>query len=131
MPQRSDSIDRLIGHLAAMPEGGRAPELAAFLGISQPTLSRMLRRLQARGLLVAEGRARSTRYHWVGERTGLADLRRRRLHEAIAHRLVKAPHLLQQAEARLDALSSANPAGRPYHDIWKHYRDQAADILAT
>lgn len=102
-----------------MPDGGHAPELAALLGISQPTLSRMLLRLQARGLVIAEGRARSSRYHWVGGRAGLADLRRRRLHEAIAHRLVKTPQLLQQAEARLAALESANPAGHPYHERWR------------
>lgn len=110
--------DRLIGHLAAMPEGGRATELAALMGISQPTLSRLLRRLQARGLVVAEGKARSTRYHWIGERAGLAKLRRRRLHERVAHHLVDEPRLLEKARERLVAMSSVNPSGRRYHQEW-------------
>jgi len=86
--------DRLAGHLAAMPDGASAPVLSRLLGISQPTLSRMLGRMQGRGLVLAEGKARSRRYHWVGGRPGLAALRRRRLHEMVAHKLVDQPGLI-------------------------------------
>jgi len=111
--------DRLAGHLAAMPDGAAAPVLAALLGVSQPTLSRMLSRLQYRGLVLAEGKARSRRYHWIGGRPGLAALRRRRLHEVIAHKLVNQPELLADARHRLASISQANPAGRPYHEQWQ------------
>lgn len=110
--------DRLTGHLAAMPDGAAAPVLSALLGVSQPTLSRMLSRLQCRGLVLAEGQARSRRYHWIGGRSGLAALRRRRLHEVIAHKLVNQPELLADARHRLASISQANPAGRPYHELW-------------
>ncbi|MDZ7788922.1 MAG: hypothetical protein U5L08_00215 [Xanthomonadales bacterium] len=110
--------DRLIGHLAAMPDGAPAPVLCGLLGVSQPTLSRMLRRLQGRGLILAEGSARSRRYHWIGGRPGLAALRRRRLHEIIAHKLVDHPELIDQARERLAAISKSNAAGRPYHEQW-------------
>lgn len=110
--------DRLAGHLAAMPDGGSAPVLSGLLGVSQPTLSRLLRRLQGRGLVLAEGKARSRRYHWVGGRLGLAALRRRRLHEMVAHRLVDRPELLDSARERLASISHANPAGHPYHVRW-------------
>ncbi|MEN1728683.1 MAG: MarR family transcriptional regulator [Pseudomonadota bacterium] len=123
MIENSPSNDRLIGHLAAMPDGGRATDLALLLGVSQPTLSRMLQRLQARGLVAAEGKARSTRYHWLGERTALAELRRRRLHERIAHRLVDEPELLKRARERLVDLSFANPSGRTYHRRWHDLLD--------
>ena len=63
MMQISSSVlpeeDRLVGHLASMPDGAPAPVLCGLLGVSQPTLSRMLRRLQGRGLILAEGQARS------------------------------------------------------------------------
>jgi len=111
--------DRLAGHLAAMPDGAAAPVLSALLGVSQPTLSRMLSRLQCRGLVLAEGKARSRRYHWIGGRPGLAALRRRRLHEVIAHKLVNQPELLADARHRLASISQANPAGRPYHEHWQ------------
>lgn len=110
--------DRLVGHLAAMPDGAPAPVLCGLLGVSQPTLSRMLRRLQGRGLILAEGSARSRRYHWIGGRPGLAALRRRRLHEIIGHKLVGQPELLEQARKRLAAISESNTAGRPYHEQW-------------
>lgn len=122
MPKITTAIppeeDRLIGHLAAMPDGAPALLLAQWLGISQPTLSRMLRRLQGRGLILAEGKARSTRYHWIAGRPGLAMLRRRRLHEVIAHRLVDQPVLLDIARQRLKSISETNAAGRPYHERW-------------
>ena len=122
MMQSSSSLhpeeDRLVGHLAAMPDGAPAPVLCGLLGVSQPTLSRMLRRLQGRGLILAEGKARSRRYHWIGGRPGLAALRRRRLHEIIAHKMVVNPELLDQAQKRLAAISESNAAGRPYHEQW-------------
>jgi len=123
MSASTHSDDRLIGHLAAMPEGGRAPELAALMGVSQPTLSRQLRGLQARGLVVAEGSARSTRYHWVGARPSLADLRRRRLHEWVAHQLVDDPEIVSRARERLVKIESANPSGHRYHDLWRQLLD--------
>ena len=110
--------DRLAGHLAAMPDGASAPMLSGLLGVSQPTLSRMLRRLQGRGLILAEGKARSRRYHWIGGRPGLAALRRRRLHEMVAHKLVDQPELLDGARERLASISRLNAAGRPYHERW-------------
>lgn len=110
--------DRLVGHLAAMPDGAPAPVLCGLLGVSQPTLSRMLRRLQARGLILAEGNARSRRYHWIGGRPGLAALRRRRLHELVAHKLVEQPELLDRARRRLVSISESNAAGYPYHRQW-------------
>ena len=110
--------DRLAGHLAAMPEGASAPVLSGLLGVSQPTLSRMLRRLQGRGLVLAEGKARSRRYHWIGGRQDLAALRRRRLHEMVAHKLVDQPELLDDARKRLASISRSNVAGHPYHDRW-------------
>lgn len=110
--------DRLAGHLAVMPDGAPAPLLCELLGVSQPTLSRMLRRLQVRGLVLAEGKARSRRYHWIGGRPGLAALRRRRLHEVVAHKLLERPELLEQARKRLGSISATNAAGRPYHEKW-------------
>jgi DNA-binding transcriptional ArsR family regulator len=110
--------DRLVGHLAAMPDGAPAPVLCGLLGVSQPTLSRLLRRLQARGLVLAEGQARSRRYHLIGGRSGLAALRRRRLHEIVAHKLVDQPELLDQARDRLAEMSESNAAGRLYHEQW-------------
>jgi len=122
MMQISSSVyseeDRLVGHLASMPDGAPAPVLCGLLGVSQPTLSRMLRRLQGRGLVLAEGQARSRRYHWIGGRSGLAALRRRRQHEIIAHKLVDHPELLDQVQKRLAAISKSNAAGRPYHEQW-------------
>jgi len=101
-----------------MPDGSSAPVLCGLLGVSQPKLSRMLRRLQARGLILAEGQARSRRYHLIGGRPGLAALRRRRLHEIIAYKLVDHPEMLDQARERLVAISESNAAGRPYHEQW-------------
>lgn len=121
--------DRLVGHLAAMADGASAPVLCGLLGVSQPTLSRMLRRLQARGLILAEGEARSRRYHWIGGRPGLAALRRRRLHEIVAHKLVDHPELLDQSRERLAAISESNAAGRPYHVQWLELMQGPRDRL--
>ena len=121
--------DRLLGHLAGMPDGSPAPVLAELLGVSQPTLSRMLRRLQARGLVLAEGEARSRRYHWVSGRPGLAALRRRRLHELVAHKLVDGPELLDHARKRLAMISQSNATGQPYHDRWLELMDGPLHML--
>lgn len=110
--------DRLTGYLAAMPDGASATVLSELLGVSQPTLSRMLRRLQARGLVLAEGQARSRRYHWIGGRSGLTALRQRRLHEMIALKLIDQPELIEKARRRLARIARSNAAGRPYHERW-------------
>jgi len=74
--------------------------------------------MQGRGLILAEGKARSRRYHWIGGRLGVAALRRRRLHEVVAHKLVGQPELLDDARKRLASISRTNAAGRPYHERW-------------
>ncbi len=89
----------------------------------------MLRRLQGRGLVLAEGEARSRRYHWVSGRPGLAALRRRRLHELVAHKLVDRPELLDHARKRLAMISQRNAAGRPYHDRWLELMEGPLHIL--
>jgi hypothetical protein len=55
---------RVLRILAAAPDGLSAPELRRRLGskLSQPTLWRCLNALRTRGVLVVDGRARSTRY---------------------------------------------------------------------
>ena len=110
--------DRLVSLLAARPSGVSASELASYLGMSQPTLSRFLRDLRSRGLVLVEGRARNTRYHWVGGRGRLAALRRRRMHEWIAAELIDQPDLLNVARMRLARIHAANPAGSIYHQRW-------------
>ena len=111
--------DRLLGLLAASPKGLRAPELLALfpVPISQPSLSRRLQELRARGLVAIEGKARATRYHALlpGQ---LPMLRSRRLHQAVALRLTQHPELRAQARTRLSQLRQVNPHGRLYHDRW-------------
>ncbi len=111
--------DRLVSLLASRPGSASGRELAHYLGISQPTLSRMLRNLRSRGLIVSEGGARSTRYHWVGGRGRLAALRRRRMHEWIAIELIDRPELLNEARRRLQRIRAANPQGCVYHRRWE------------
>lgn len=111
--------DRLVSFLASRPRGATGRELAHYLGISQPTLSRLLRNLRSRGLVVSEGSARSTRYHWVGGRGRLASLRRRRMHEWIAAELIDRPELLDEARVRLQRIHAANPQGSIYHQRWE------------
>lgn len=121
--------DLVVGHLASAPEGLGSAALCERLGISQPSLSRLLKRLQGRGLVQAEGRARSTRYHLVDGRRGLAALRSRRLHELLARKIVDNPELLDRAKERLERLSSSNAAGRTYHQRWGELMGSSLPIL--
>lgn len=117
--------DRLLGLLAASPKGLRAPELLALLPepISQPSLSRRLQELRARGLVASEGKARATRYHALAPGQ-LPVLRSRALHQAIAQRLAQQPELRERARARLAQLRQVNPHGRSYHDRWAALLDE-------
>jgi len=119
MQQHRDIHDRILGLLAASPGGLRAPEILAQLPhkISQPTLSRRLQELRARGLVLEEGKARARRYHAV-DPGRIAGLRSRRLHEAAARRIVQQPDLLRQVRERLAHLNRVNPHGQRYHDRW-------------
>lgn len=53
-------LERRLVQLLARTQSSTAPELRTQLGISQPTLSRLLRRMTGR--VVVAGRARATRY---------------------------------------------------------------------
>lgn len=117
--------DLVVGHLASAPEGLGSAALCERLGISQPSLSRLLKGLKGRGLVQAEGRARNTRYHLVGGRRGLAALRSRRLHELVARKLVGHPELLERVKQRLQSLSQSNPTGNPYHCAWAELIDSS------
>lgn len=111
----------LLALLAAHPEGLSSPGLRARLRprISQPTLSRRLTDLRARGLVIQAGAARATRYLLAGGRLRTAALRSQALHRAAAARLIREPALRQAALKRLEKLRAANPGGRPYHDRWE------------
>lgn len=124
MPRPSSKIDveqQLLGLLAASPKGLSSPSLRAGLRprISQPTLSRLLLGLRARGLVEQTGSARATRYHLVGGRIGVAELRSRLLHEQVATQLVRHPELKAAALARLERIKKLNPSGRRYHERWE------------
>lgn len=118
-PRIHDIDDELIQLLAAHPGGLDATALRDSLAShpSQPTLARRLIDLRARGIVVALGRGRATRY---GLATGneLPKLRSRLLHQAVAHKLIRDPRLLELASARLDKLRAANPSARRYHARW-------------
>src|SRR5579863_3370786 len=88
---------QLLALLGAYPEGLKSPFLRAGITprVSQPTLSRALTRLRATGKVVATGEARARRYHLVGGRIGMADLRSRILHEMVARRLLEQPDLAE------------------------------------
>lgn len=124
MPRKLNKEDlkqQIISHLATEPEGMGSAGLRDRLRprVSQPTLSRVLTELRSRGLVTATGRARATRYHLVGGRRSLAELRSRLLHQSVARRLVEDPGLLLEAHDRLARLRQVNPAGARYHDRWE------------
>jgi hypothetical protein len=112
--------DEIVALLATAPHGLSAPQILAGLEhqISQPTLSRRLMDLRARGRIVAIGKARATRYFYTGSRGELAALRSRMLHERIARRIARNPALIDQVRKRLARLSEVNPSGRTYHQQW-------------
>lgn len=121
MPRTLDKqylTQQALALLAATPAGMDSPSLQQALNVSQPTVSRLLRELRARGLVVSEGSARATRYHAVQGRLDIAALRSRLLHEQIAHKLLRQPQALAKVKKRLQQLESVNPAGRPYHKRW-------------
>jgi Fe2+ or Zn2+ uptake regulation protein len=109
----------VLNTLLLYGEGLSATQLLTRLRprVSQPTLWRTLDTLRAQGALIREGKARATRYH-ARERTDLAVLRSRRMHESVAKRLMHEPALRVQALERLKILRAANPHGRRYHDRW-------------
>jgi hypothetical protein len=110
---------RILDMLLLRGDGLSAAEFLAGLRprVSQPTLWRALDSLRAQGTLIREGKARATRYH-ARERTDLAALRSRLMHESVAKRLLRDPALRVQALERLVKLQAANPHGRRYHDRW-------------
>lgn len=116
---------RVLELLAASRQGLTSPRLRARLKprISQPTLSRLLMELRARGKVTKTGAARATRYHLVGGRIGAAELRSRLLHEEVTARLVRDPALKAMAIKRLEFLREANPSGRVYHERWAELLD--------
>lgn len=121
-PRHHASLEHdLVALLAAAPRSASRAELESRLPypVSQPTLARALLRLRERGELVVEGEARARRYRYAGGRMRVAELRSRRLHEAVARRLVREPTLIDVAERRLAALARANPRGHAYHLRWK------------
>jgi predicted transcriptional regulator len=115
-----DLEEQVLYLLAAHPGGLPSPAIRKLLkpSISQPTLSRLLTRLRARGAVMKTDAARATRYHLVGGRVGAAELRSRLLHEQVAKRLVHDPALKSVALKRLEKIRRANPSGRPYHRRW-------------
>lgn len=120
-PNTRDTLEQQVLNLmAANPKGLASPRLRARLHprISQPTLSRLLASLRARGRVMKTGSARATRYHLVDGRIGAAELRSRLLHEEVATRLVRDPTLKSQALQRLEFIRKVNPSGRVYHDRW-------------
>ena len=117
---RSTLEQQVLNLMAANPKGLASPRLRARLRprISQPTLSRLLTALRARGLVMKSGSARATRYYLVDGRIGAAELRNLQLHEQVAQRLVRNPGLKTLAIRRLEKLRAVNPNGRVYHDRW-------------
>jgi hypothetical protein len=131
LPMRSVLERRVLNTLLLHGDGLSATELLTRLRprVSQPTLWRALDALRAQGALIREGKARATRYH-ARERTDLAVLRSRRMHECVARRLLRDPALRVHALERLGKLRAANPHGRPYHDRWYELlRGPLADVL--
>lgn len=116
---------QVLNLLAAHPNGLSRVELQKSLAprLSQPTLSRLLTALRARGQVMQTGRARATRYHMVGGRIAISELRSRLLHEEVAERMVHDPALKQKAIHRLDIIRRINPAGRRYHERWAELLD--------
>ncbi|MFU8895342.1 MAG: hypothetical protein ACNA8J_03045 [Gammaproteobacteria bacterium] len=129
-PDHNGPRDEIVALLASAPHGLSALEILASLEhqISQPTLSRRLMDLRARGRIAAFGKARATRYFFTGSRGELAALRSRMLHERIARRIARNPALIDQVRRRLARLSEVNPSGRNYHQQWGALLD--ADLPA-
>lgn len=126
--------DSLIALLAAHPEGLSAPEVRARLRpkISQPTLSRRLLALRARGLVVQTGAARATRYVFAGGRHRLAELRSQALHQRIAEKLVGNPGIVEDALRNIATLRVQHPSGRSYHERWEQLlRGDFIQLLQT
>ena len=117
---RSGLEGQVLDLLASHPQGLASPRLRARLRprVSQPTLSRLLLELRARGLVARTGAARATRYRLTGGRVAAAELKSRLLHEDVARRLVRHPELKARALKRLAFLRRANPTGRRYHEQW-------------
>jgi hypothetical protein len=122
--------ERVLQLLLTEPEGLRAPEIMRHLTpkVSQPTLWRVLDKLRAEGRVVADGSARSTRYH-AAERSDLPALRSLRMHEFVARRLIKDRALLDVARNRLKRLREVNPHGAVYHERWQELIDGSMDRL--
>lgn len=121
--------ERILGLLSASQEGLSVPQLRKQLrpAPSQPTLSRWLTDLRARGLVVKTGAARATRYVLAGGSHHLAEIRSQALHAAVARKLVKAPGYKRKALTRLEKLKQMQPAARAYHQRWEQllHGDQA------
>lgn len=115
-----DLEGQALNLLAAHPGGISSPALRKLLkpSVSQPTLSRLLTRMRARGAVFKTDAARATRYHLVGGRVSAAELRSRLLHAQVAKRLVHDPGLKSVAIKRLEKIRKVNPAGRAYHSRW-------------
>lgn len=124
--------ERITQMLLAEADGLRTPEILRRLkpSISQPTLWRVLRGLRAEGRVAAEGRGRATRYCST-ERSSLPALRSRRLHRAVAERLVHdaSTQMRQIARKRLEQLRHVNPHGQIYHDRWAALLDGPPALL--
>ena len=127
---RRVSGEQILQVLLTAPKGLRAPEVMRQLTrrVSQPTLWRILDKLQSEGLVVVDGYARATRYH-AAQRGNLATLRSLRMHEVVARRLIKDRHLLEVVRSRLARLRKVNPHGGLYHDRWQELIDGPMDRL--
>jgi len=110
--------DKVVQILLTEPQGLGAPALQRRLRTTQSTLWRTLDPLLSAGRVFREGRARATRYHATESGLSVAALRSRRLHEAVAERLIHKPELLNAARDRLRFLRQANPYGTAYHNRW-------------
>jgi hypothetical protein len=115
--------EQILGLLAAHPRGLSVRGMRDLLDPvpSQPTLSRRLMALRARGEVARVGEGPATRYIYTDSRHRLAEIKSLALHEAIAHKLVRTPELIEIAQQNLDSLRVANPAGRVYHEQWQQF----------
>jgi DNA-binding MarR family transcriptional regulator len=102
---------RTLVLIASAPDGARASDLAPRAGMSRPSMSRLIRRLERKGLIAAtsdptDGRAAILTASTLGHRT-LDDTRARRrrmMAEALARHGRPLPHAL---EAGLRAIVAA------------------------
>lgn len=117
--------------LAAHPSGMKVRELCSGVApvVSQPTMSRVLSSLRATGKVAALGNARTRRYHLVGGRLGLAELRSRKLHETAAARLSRDPGLMAKAKKRLADLRAAHPEAVRYLERWDRLMAGPMELL--